>query len=183
MSDAAVPASPADDLSAYQGGQDRVAAGSPLSPELAEFMQSGISVTVAVTTADLQPIAGFALGCRVDRTGAVRVLLRKPANAALMNAVAQGRPIAVTFSRPQDHRSIQIKAKAARVAAVRPDDLPEVARQTAGMRDQLIGCAFDPMLAAAYVSYEPGEVVAVELKPERVFVQTPGPGAGSELAP
>jgi hypothetical protein len=49
------------------------------------------------------------------------------------------------------------------------------------MRDQLIGCAYDPALAAAYVSYEPGEVVAFELKPERIFVQTPGPGAGSEL--
>ena len=110
------------------------------------------------------------------------MLLRKPANVALINVVAQGGPIAMTVSRPQDHRSIQIKAPAARIAAVRSDDLPEVARQTAGMRAQLIGCAFDPALAAAYVSYEPGEVIALELKPERIFVQTPGPGAGSELA-
>jgi hypothetical protein len=111
------------------------------------------------------------------------VLLRKPANIALMNVVAQGGPIAVSASRPQDHRTIQIKAPAARIAAVRPDDLPEIARQTAGMRDQLIGCAFDPVLSAAYVAYEPGEVVALELKPNRIFVQTPGPGAGSELVP
>jgi hypothetical protein len=183
MSTAAVPASPADDLSAYRGGHDRIAAGSPISVELAAFMQSGISVTVAVVTPDLRPIAGFALACRIDRAGTVRVLLRKPANAALMDIVALGGPVAVSVSRPQDHRSIQVKAPTARVAAVRPDDLPEIARQTAGMRNQLIGCAFDPMLSAAYVSYEPGEVVALELKPERIFVQTPGPGAGSELAP
>lgn len=183
MSDAAVPASPADDLSAYQGDHDRVAAGSPIGVELAAFMQSGISVTLAVVTADLRPIAGFALACRVDEAGTVRVLLRKPANSALINVVAQGGPIAVTVSRPQDHRSIQIKAPAARIAAVRPDDLPEIARQTTGMRDQLIRCDYNPVLSAAYVAYEPGEVVALELKPDRIFVQTPGPGAGSELAP
>jgi hypothetical protein len=178
-----VPASPADDLSAYQGHNDRIAADSPLSVELAAFMQSGISVILAVVTSDLQPIAGFGLACRIDETGTVRVLLRKPANAALMNVVAQGRPVAVTVSRPHDHRSIQVKAAAARIATVRPDDLPEIARQTAGMRDELIGCAFDPLLSAAYVAYEPGEVVALELKPDRIFIQTPGPGAGSELVP
>lgn len=182
MLHAAAPASPADDLSAYQDRHDRIAADSPISAELAAFMQSGISVTLAVVTADLQPIAGFALACRIDETGTVRVLLRKPANGALINVVSQGGPIAMTVSRPQDHRSIQIKAPTARIAAVRPDDLPEIARQTAGMRDQLIGGAFDPLLAAAYVSYEPSEVVALELKPDRIFVQTPGPGAGSELA-
>lgn len=183
MSDAAVPASPADDLSAYQGGHGRIAAGSPISVELADLMQSGISVTLAVVTADLRPIAGFALACRIDAAGTVRVLLRKPANVALINTVAQGGPIAVTVSRPQDHRSIQIKAPTARIAAVRPGDMLEIARQTAGMRDQLIWCGYDPVLSAAYVAYEPGEVVALDLKPERIFVQTPGPGAGSELAP
>lgn len=182
MPDVSTPASPDDDLCAYRGHRDRIAADSPISLELAAFMQSGISVTLAVATTDLRPIAGFALACRVDEAGTVRVLLRKPANVALINVVAQGGPIAMTVSRPQDHRSIQIKAPAARMVAVRPDDLPEIARQTIGMRDQLIGCAFDPGLAAAYVSYEPGEVVALELNPERIFVQTPGPGAGSELA-
>lgn len=183
MLHASSPASPAEDVSAYQRRRDRVAEGSPLSAELAAFMQSGISVILAVVTTDLQPIAGFGLACRIDQTGTVRVLLRKPANVALLEVVAQGRPVAVTVSRPHDHRSIQIKAPGAHIAAVRPDDLPEIARQTAGMRDELIGCAYDPVLSAAYVSYEPGEVVALELRPERIFVQTPGPGAGSELIP
>jgi len=51
------------------------------------------------------------------------------------------------------------------------------------MRDELIGGGYDRVLSAAYVAYEPGEVVALELKPNRIFVQTPGPGAGSELTP
>lgn len=178
-----IPASPADDLSNYSGSLDRIAPGSPLSVELAAFMQSGISVILAVVTHDLQPLAGIALACRVDAAGVVRVLLRKPANAGLIDLVAQGGPIAVTVSRPHDHRSIQIKAPMARIATVRPDDLPEIARQTTGMRDELIGCAFDPVLASAYVAYAPGEVVAVELSPDRIFVQTPGPDAGNELAP
>ncbi|MFN3656059.1 MAG: hypothetical protein ACK4UO_02245 [Pseudolabrys sp.] len=177
------PATPAEDVSAYQSRPDRIAAGSPISAELAAFMQSGLSVTLASVSADLHPIAGFGLACRIDPTGTMRLLLRKPANLMLLDMVAQGRPLAVTLTRPHDHRSIQVKAPAARIAAVRPDDLPEIARQTANMRDELIDGAYDPVLSAAYVAYEPGEVVALELKPERIFVQTPGPGAGSELVP
>jgi hypothetical protein len=177
------PASPAEDVAAYRSRRERLAAGNPLSADLAAFMQSGISIILATVTAGLEPIAGFGLGCRIDAAGTVRVLLRRPVNAALLEAVAQGRPLAVTGSRPHDHRSIQVKATSARIVAVDPADLPEIARQTAGMRDELIHCGYDPMLAAAYVSYEPGEVAAIELTPERVFTQTPGPGAGSELVP
>src|SRR5690606_25889955 len=144
MSLAPVPATPRSELSAYQNDRDRVAAGSPISMELAAFMQSGISVTLAVVTADLEPVAGIALACRIDEAGTVRVWLRKPANVRLLDVVAEGSPIAVTVSRPRDHRSIQIKAPMARVAVGGRDDLPEIARQTAGMRDELIGCSFDP---------------------------------------
>jgi hypothetical protein len=49
------------------------------------------------------------------------------------------------------------------------------------MRDELIGGGYSPAFSAAYVAHEPKEIVAVELSPDRIFVQTPGPGAGSEL--
>jgi hypothetical protein len=181
MSRALVPASPADDLSSYRSRIDRIADGSPINSELASFMQSGISVTVASVATGPLPIAGLALACRIERAGMVRVLLRKQANLGLLEAIAQGGAIAVTFTRPHDHRSIQVKAPSGRIVDARADDVPEVVRQCAGMRDELMGIGYDPVLSAAYVAFEPSELIAIELNPDRVFVQTPGPGAGSEL--
>jgi hypothetical protein len=182
MSRAYIPAAPADDLSARRSRDDRIAEGSVISSELSAFMQSGIAVSVASVAAG-HPIAGIALACRIDPTGTARVLLRKPANLALLDAIAQGGAVAVTFARPRDHRSIQIKAGSARITSVRADDPPEVARQCANMRDEMIGAGYSPPFSAAYVAYEPKELVAIELSPNRIFVQTPGPGAGSELPP
>ena len=181
MSRAYIPAAPADDLSARRSRHDRIADGSVISSELSAFMQSGIDVSLATVDAGLHPIAGIALACRIDPTGTVGVLLRKPANLALLDAMAQGGPVAVTFTRPRDHRSIQIKARSARITSVRADDPPEIARQCARMRDELIGAGYSPAFSAAFVAYEPKEIVAIELSPDRIFVQTPGPGAGSEL--
>jgi hypothetical protein len=183
MSRAYIPAAPADDLSARRSRDDRIAEGSVISSELSAFMQSGIDVSVATVAAGLHPIAGIALACRIDPTGTVRVLLRKPANLALLDAIAQGGAVAVTFARPRDHRSIQIKARSAQITGVRADDPSEVTRQCARMRDEMIGAGYSPAFSAAYVAYEPREVVAIQLSPDRIFVQTPGPGAGSELPP
>jgi len=138
---------------------------------------------MATVEPGLYPIAGPGLACHIDPTGIVRVLLRKPANLALLDAIARGGPVAVTFTRPHDHRSIQIKGSAIDITGVRADDPSEVARQCAGMRDELIGGGYSPAFSAAFVAYEPKELVAIELSPDRIFAQTPGPGAGSELPP
>lgn len=183
MSRTQQPARPADDLAVPAGRRDRIAEGSALSRELAAFMQSGISVILGAVGANRQPIAGVALACRIEADGRVRVLLRRPANLALLEALGAGGAVAVTFSRPRDHRSIQVKASRARIVPCRAEDLPELARQCAGMRDELVGAAYPPAFAAAYAAYEPGEVAAIELAADRAFVQTPGPGAGGEIVP
>jgi hypothetical protein len=167
---------------AYSGHPDGLGRG-VVNSELAAFMQSGVSVIVASVAPDLRPLAGLGLACRIDGTGTVRVLMRRRANVALVNAIAKGAPVAATFTRPYDHRSIQIKASSARFADPVPDDASEAARQCAGMRDALINGGYEATFASAYVSFEPGEIVAIELRPDRAFVQTPGPGAGSELSP
>jgi len=176
-----IPASPADDLSARRGPHDRLAQGSVLTAELSAFLQSGVSVILASVRPDRTPVAGIALACRVDPNGSVRVLLPRARNDALLDAIQQGGAIAATFSRPRDHRSIQLKASAACVVNARSDDLPEITRQCCGMRDELISADYAPAFAAAFVAFEPSALAAIEFFPARAFVQTPGPGAGSEL--
>lgn len=112
----------------------------------------------------------------------MRVLMREPGNSVLLDAISKGGAIAVTFTRPHDHRSIQIKAPAARIADTSPEDAAETARQCACFREELVFVEYTSEFASAYAGFEAGEIVAIELSPVRIFVQTPGPGAGSELA-
>lgn len=150
---------------------------------MAAFCESGVSVSVAARRADGRAIAGVALGARARPEASVRVLLRGPANRELAAAVRAGSPVAVTFSRPSDHRSVQLKAARATVIEPAAEDLAALAGQTAVFREALLAIGYSPAFAALYGAYSPGEVIAVRFVPERAFVQTPGPGAGGEIKP
>jgi hypothetical protein len=177
MSRASTPASPADDLHRPRP------TGAPVVPDdLAAFLSGGYSVAVAARGLDGRPLAGVALACVPAGPGRLRVVMRAKANAALLTAVEAGSALAVTVSRPLDHRSIQVKAAAARRVATTPGDLAATAAQAEGFRCELVLIGYPPAFAAAYVAHEPADLAAVEMEPDAVFVQTPGPGAGSALA-
>lgn len=91
------------------------------------------------------------------------------------------RAIAATFSRARDHRSIQLKAASAVQREAESADLPEIARQSTILRDELVALGYTRAQAIAYTAFDPSDLAVVEFTPERVFTQTPGPGAGAEL--
>ncbi|WP_372841122.1 hypothetical protein [Phaeovulum sp.] len=180
MSSSFVPATPLNDLAAW-AAQKPAQSGALLTPDLVALAQSGVSVTLASSTSAGQPIVGLGVGCRVRPDGTLRVLLARAANADLLAALKDGRPIAVTFTGAPDHRAFQVKAATAKIAEPLSDDLPEIDRQCAVLADGLVEIGFSRELAEGYVTYEPDDIAAVEFCPERVFTQTPGPGAGAEL--
>jgi hypothetical protein len=151
-----------------------------LAPELAAFCQRGLSVCLASCDSARNPIAGPGLACRQDGT-AVRVFLHRRGNESIVRAVDSGAPFAVTFSQPETHRSIQLKAGRARVAPLLPEDEPQLAHQAAAMRDELISVGYSTTFASLYCAYERQDLVAIVFVPEQAFVQTPGPEAGSAL--
>jgi hypothetical protein len=158
-------------------------AGGVLTAELAGFCQSGVSVIVGSRGGEGRPIAGLALACTINASGTVRLLLRGPANTGLLQALRDGAGIAVTFSEPRTHRSIQFKGTGARLVPGLPEDARAVARQSAIFRDELVSAGYPPVFASFYCAYRDEEIAAVEFTPEQAFVQTPGPGAGSALSP
>jgi hypothetical protein len=111
----------------------------------------------------------------------VRVFLRRPLNRALLEAVEQGGRIAATFTRPETHRSIQLKASRARIAAFVREDKASLEHQCAAFRGELVGVEYTDAFAAAYCIWSEDELGVLEFVPEQAFVQTPGPGAGSAL--
>ena len=154
----------------------------PLTTELVAFMQSGLSIIVGSVDRDGFPIPRMSHGCRVDGTGRVRLTVGSRSAARLVEAVADGQPFAATFSRPQDHRSIQLKARSARVCDPQSADIAEAGRQAAIFADTLAADLLERPFSEAYVGFFPDELVVIEFSPEQAFVQTPGPDAGARLA-
>lgn len=178
----ALPFTPSQDIEARRRWSGPAVAG-VLTQELAEFCQSGVSVVIAARAADGTPMAGMAKACLITPEGMMRIFLPGPANAGLLDAFSRGSPIAATFSAPRNHRSIQVKSGPVQRADIQVGDLDEVARQIRIFASELVIVNYTPRFAAAYTGYRPEEIVAIEFLPDDAFVQTPGPGAGEQLAP
>ena len=170
-------ATPTDDQIAW-----REAGRTDLLPaHLVAFLQGGVAVTLGARSAGGRPVVGEGVGCRVEGMVDVRVLLSRATNAAFIEAVERGSAVAATFSRARDHRSIQLKAMRARIRETAPDDFIEAERQCALLADELVELGYMPLQAKAYAHCGTSDLVSLEFRPERVFTQTPGPGAGAEL--
>ncbi|SNT27138.1 hypothetical protein [Tropicimonas sediminicola] len=152
-----------------------------LPGDLVALAQGGCGVSIASGDDNGAPVVGLGVGCRIMPGSVVRVLLGQAANAAVLLAVELQRPVAVTFTATRDHSSFQVKASHARICPACSDDLPEMDRQSVLFQDGLVEIGYSRVQAAGYCAYDPADLVALELTPERVFTQTPGPGAGAEL--
>lgn len=160
--------------------RSRVTRADPLvSPELAAFLESGLSLVVGTRDGDLVPECAFGAGIRVHAGGG-RVTLflgTSPAAAAIENLRANG-AVAITASRPVDYRTVQLKGRATRVEAV-----SDVERRTLlSYREALVrqlGAVGWARSVTRRLSVWP--CVAVEVELDAVFEQTPGPRAGAAL--
>lgn len=171
-------ATPTDDQIAW-----RDAAGSRdlLPAYLVAFLQCGVSITLGARGRNGRPVVGAGVACRVSGMETVRVLLSRCTNAAIIDAVEGGSAIAATFSRARDHRSIQLKASRAVMRPVAPDDESEAARQCALLADDLVELGYARAQADVYAFLGAPDLLSLEFRPDRIFTQTPGPGAGAEL--
>jgi hypothetical protein len=152
-----------------------------LPAHLVASLQGGVTATLGAQSRTGRPIIGIGMACRVLDMAEVRILLSRNANLPLIEAVLHGSAIAATFSRARDHRSIQLKSPQARIGEVAPDDHCEAARQSAILADELMELGYSRAQAEVYAFCNATDLVALAFRPERVFTQTPGPGAGAEL--
>ena len=153
-----------------------------LTSDLVSFCQSGLSIIVASCEADGCPIGGPALACTIDtRNQTVRLVLPRKPNGPLLQAIAQGKGIAATFTLPSTHRSIQLKGPSAKICPLRADDKRHAADQSAGFVRELITIGYPEVFAQALCGYDARDLAALSFTPTQAFQQTPGPDAGSAL--
>ena len=157
--------------------------GAPLiDPELAQFLQSGISMHAAAVGPGNVPELTRVAGCRIapDRRSVTIYFVESQATA-LLSHVRTSRAIAVAFTKPRSHRTVQMKGTDARVHAVDPADLADVDRQVAAFDAELRSIGFPDRFGWTLSGGSPLGLAAITFTPSCAFVQTPGPAAGSAL--
>jgi hypothetical protein len=153
-----------------------------LDEEHAAFIQGGVSVVIATRSAELVPAVARGCGCRVSADRRRVTVLLNPAEAgSLLANVAANGMMAVVFSQPSTHRTIQLKGTDARVARATTADRLIAARHAEAWVSDLTSIGYGTDLARAIHGPAEGGLVAITMTPSAAFQQTPGPGAGAVL--
>ena len=153
-----------------------------LPPDLVATMARGVSVIVASCDAALRPSIMRAVGSRVEADGRdITVYLSRPQSRQLLQDLAAVGHLAVVFSEPSTHRSVQLKTSRVEMRNASAEDAPVLARYLASMERELGQIGFAPAIPRALLSHRLEDVVAVRFTPEQAFEQTPGPRAGTQL--
>lgn len=142
----------------------------------------GVSVIVSSCGLDLTPSLMRAVGSQISPNGdRITVFLNRLQSAQLLRDVASTGRVAVVFSEPHSHRTVQVKSSQARLREVTRDDVPVLQRYLLAMQGELGRVGVTPDLVAAMLAYRFEDLSAIEFTPSQAFDQTPGPHAGRPL--
>jgi hypothetical protein len=155
-----------------------------LGPAHIAMVAQGVSAIVASRDAALRPSIMRAVGSRISADGCeVTVYLRRSQSEQLLGDIAQTGEIAVVFSVPSTHQTLQLKARQATQRPATDEDLPVLQAYRRSMEGEVGRVGYGPRYVAAMLSAPLHDVVAVSFAPTSAFDQTPGPRAGAALPP
>ena len=154
----------------------------PLDAANAAFIRCGVMVSVA--SRDSRHVASLsrALGCRVapDRRRVTAFLAATQAEV-LLRDLRDTRAIAVVFTQPSTHRTIQLKGTDASLGPPEPGDFALIEANAAALTTDVARLGYTETFARTMLAFEADDVVAVTFTPTAAFAQTPGPQAGKRL--
>jgi hypothetical protein len=155
-----------------------------LGPDYVRFMTGGVSINTGSGGSDGLPSQCRAFGCRVDAEGGrITVFLAAPQAADLLRDVARSQAVAVVFSDPPTHRTMQFKGWDAQVEPLVEGDLARVSAYRTAFVQCLLPLGFTESTVRAFLDCPDEQLVAVTFTPEAAFNQTPGAQAGTPLIP
>ena len=153
-----------------------------LSPEHIAMIDKGVSAIVASRNAAHRPSLMRAVGAGIAPDGSeVTVYVARSQSRQLLQDIAATGHIAVVFSEPLSHRTVQVKAGRAELRAATEADEPLLRRYLRSMEHE-VGCVgYDIPFVRAMLACRLDDLVAIRFNPTEAFDQTPGPKAGSAL--
>jgi len=157
--------------------------GPVIDDEHARFVTGAVSISVGSRDAANVPNLTRAVGCRLsaDRSR-LHVLVSREQSATVLADVAGNGEIAVVFSQPSTHRTVQYKSRNAVVEAAETADHALVTRYRDAFVGELVPLGYSERAARTVVDCRLDDIVAIGFTPEHAFNQTPGPQAGLPLA-
>jgi hypothetical protein len=153
-----------------------------LPPELAAFVETGLSMTVAARGDRLVPSIAKAAACRIATDGrAATVLLFAGGAEAVCRDIARNGLVAVCMSRASTHETVQVKGRDARTVPLQPHDLAYARRSVDLLAEDLRLLGFSAAFTDALFWGRPEDLLALRFTLDGAYGQTPGPRAGSAL--
>ncbi|NUO50162.1 MAG: hypothetical protein HOV80_15015 [Polyangiaceae bacterium] len=149
-----------------------------LSPDMIEFVESGVSTIVGSRDANLRPECTRGLGSTVAADGTVSVILYEPLADKMRANLEENGLIAVTFSRIFDHRSIQLKGTVRTIRKGTAED-EAISDRYVHAFAEAVSIAGLPRSVVRRVHTKPA--IVVEIEPTDIFLQTPGKDAGRRM--
>ncbi len=155
-----------------------------LTPALADFVTSHLSIHIAASDDHGVATLVRGLGCRRDPATAdrLRLLVAAPQAEPVLRALAANGRIAVVFSEPESHRTVQLKGHDAHRAERDPDDTALLAPYIDTLVVRLATVGTPEAFVRALLHCPAEALCIVRFTPDEVFGQTPGPQAGQRLA-
>jgi hypothetical protein len=150
-----------------------------ISEELTAFIESGVSILVGTRDHANRPYGMRGVGVRAsaDRKSLTVLLPDATGKRALADVRDNGR-VAFTFTRPIDHRSIQLKGAVTSVRAATDEERRQAEKYIDDWAGhvEVVGL---PRALGSRLACWPSTAVTVRI--ESVFHQTPGPSAGARV--
>jgi hypothetical protein len=129
------------------------------------------------------PMVGKALGCTVAADRRALTVLFDGAQAPRIAAdIAAGSPVAVVFSLPATHRTVQIKGARASIAPASPTQQVRAQLHVDAIVEHLVPLGYSEPALRMFFGFAPESLLAVHFAPAAVFAQTPGPRAGEKIS-
>jgi len=153
-----------------------------INDELAAFITSGISITLASRSIDNVPSAARAKGCVLSRGDQYRLRIFVASSQArqVIADIKTTGALSVTFSDPQSHRTVQLKGFDARVCDLHAAERTLLEDYLKMFSRRVESFGFSSTYVRAFFA-SPADEVALEFSPSEAFLQTPGPNAGARL--
>lgn len=147
--------------------------------ELVDFFEGGVSLLVGTCDEESKPEGTRAVGvCVAPDRAHLTVFLNQPNSERTVANLAVNPRIAVCFTRPIDHRTIQVKGRALRVRQTLDSEKPRLERYISAFCEALYLVGVTRAVGGR-LAFWPSQAVEIEI--ESLFVATPGPGAGERL--
>jgi hypothetical protein len=152
--------------------------------KIIRFLEERASIGFAATRdGTLVPSGHRVSGWQIDATGGTLTAFVAPVANRFVEALVDNGRIALTFEEAGTHETYQIKGRYLSHRPARAADVDIAGRARERFAKAVRSLYPDDQLAAAMKASIPSPSLAVEIEVHEVFLQTPGPGAGSRIAP